>query len=135
MHPFGDFFWLLPIGGMALGAFAIWNEYDRQRKALDVLKVYAEKGQEPPESVLAVLNRASAPGGAPPAQQRGPWASVAFFAVLTLGFGAVALWFAQGDPQKAWVFIVGFAITAFAMAANAAAHLVQALGRSRANGG
>ena len=58
---FRHFFWLIfPILGMGMGAFAIWNEFSRQKKALEVLKVYAEKGQEPPESVMQILGRARA---------------------------------------------------------------------------
>ena len=55
---FRQFFWIIfPVFGMCMGAFAIWNEFSRQKKALEVLKIYAEKGTEPPESVRAIERR------------------------------------------------------------------------------
>ena len=119
---FREFFWIIfPVLGMGVGAFAIWNEFSRQKKALEVLKVYAEKGQEPPESVLALLNRSSSPGGG---RSRNPWAQVAYFGVMAAGFGALTFWFAQ---SSGWPFVLGFGIASFALAALAASAAVQAL--------
>ena len=126
---FREFFWIIfPVLGMGIGAFAIWNEFSRQKKALEVLKVYAEKGQEPPESVLALLNRSSSPGGG--ARARNPWAQVVYFGVMAAGFGAVTFWFAQGPG---WPFVLGFGIASFALAALAASTAVQALTTPRKN--
>ena len=87
---FREFFWLIfPVLGMGIAFMAVAGEFGRQKRALDVLRTYAEKGVEPPPSVLAVLSRASSD------KKRNPLANFAFFSNLALGFGAVALWFNQ----------------------------------------
>jgi predicted lysophospholipase L1 biosynthesis ABC-type transport system permease subunit len=126
---FREFFWLIfPILGMGIAFLAVAGEFGRQRKALDVLRVYAEKGVEPPASVLAVLSRASSE------KKKNPMAGFVFFLVLALGFGAVAWW--MGHNVGGWPFLLGFGIAAFVMVAIAASNLVSALSQnSSANGG
>jgi hypothetical protein len=127
---FREFFWLIfPILGMGIAFLAVAGEFGRQRKALDVLRVYAEKGVEPPASVLAVLSRASSD------KKKNPMAGFAFFTVMALGFAGVAVLcaYVMGD---AWPFILGFGIAAFVMVAIAVSNLVSALSsNSSANGG
>ena len=64
MHNFwSDHWWLLiplgaftiPLAGMALGAFAIWQDHRSRDKVLDALRVYAEQGREPPPELLRAL--------------------------------------------------------------------------------
>jgi hypothetical protein len=129
MHPH-DIWIIIPVMGMALGAFAIWAEFSRQRKALDVLRVYAEKGEEPPPTVVAVLTRASASDSRP----QPPWPRFAFYTVMAVGFGLASAWFSQGDSRQVWVFVAGLGITSFIMAAYAASSLVTALTQPRADG-
>ncbi len=126
---FREFFWLIfPIMGMGIAFLAVAGEFGRQKRALEVLRVYAEKGTEPPASVLAVLSRASSE------QKKNPMAGFALFAVLAIGFGAVVFWFAY--MGFAWPFELGFGIASFVMVAIAAANLVSALSKnSSANGG
>jgi hypothetical protein len=126
---FREFFWLIfPILGMGIAFMAVAGEFGRQKRALEVLRVYAEKGTEPPASVLAVLSRASSE------QKKDPMAGFALFAVLTVGFAAVTLRFAY--MGFGWPFELGFGIAAFVMAAIAASRLVSALSNnSSANGG
>ena len=112
MNPYEHPYWIiLPVLGMGLGAFAIWSEFRRQEKALEVLRVYAEKGEEPPQAVIAILNRASAPDS----PSSPPWASFGFYTVMALGFGLTAVWVSQGGART-WVFTLGFGVTAFVMA-------------------
>lgn len=126
----GDFWVILPALGIALGGYAIWSEYSRQKKALDVLRIHAERGVEPSEAVLDLLSRASgAPGGA----RGNPWSDFVFYMVMSAGFAAVTWWFLQGDPQKVWVFVVAFGITTFSMAALALSALVAGLMAPRKN--
>ena len=126
---FREFFWLIfPILGMGIAFMAVAGEFGRQKRALEVLRVYAEKGTEPPASVLAVLSRASSE------KKRNPMAGFALFAVLAIGFGGVTLWFAY--MGFGWPFELGFGIASFVMVAIAAANLVSALSKnSSANGG
>jgi hypothetical protein len=119
---FRQFFWIIfPIFGMAFAAFAVWNEFSRQKKALEVLKVYAERGTEPPDSVVAVLTRAST-GQAP---KPNPLAQAAFLGVMAVGFAGLTIWCAF-YPER-WVFTAGFAMCGFALAGLAASALVQGL--------
>jgi hypothetical protein len=122
---FRQFFWLIfPVLGMGMGAFAIWNEFSRQKKALEVLKVYAEKGQDPPESVMQVLNKASTPRSGRRSRSRS-MGGAAFFGVLSLGFAGMAIWtHANGGGFQ---FVVGWTIASIALGALFASNLVQAL--------
>ena len=126
---FREFFWLIfPILGMGIAFLAVAGEFGRQKKALEVLRTYAEKGVEPPPSVLAVLSRASSE------KKKNPMASFVFFLVLALGFGVVAWWLGHGN--EGWPFLLGFGIASFVMVAIAASNLVSALSKnSSTNGG
>lgn len=127
---FRQFFWMIfPIFGMGFAAFAVWNEFSRQKKALEVLKVYAEKGTEPPESVVAVLTRAST--GRRGGSNSNPFAQAAYFGVMAVGFAGLTTWFAF--HPNLWIFTTGFAICGFALAALAASSLVQGLTTRRSD--
>jgi hypothetical protein len=123
---FREFFWLIfPILGMGIAFLAVAGEFGRQKRALEVLRTYAEKGVEPPASVLAVLSRASSD------KPKNPKASFAFFTIMALGFIFVAGWF--NGTVGAWPFVLGFAIASFVMAALAISNLVQALSKNSAH--
>ncbi len=93
-----------------------------------MLKVYAEKGQEPPESVLQVLNRASI------RQRRrgGGWPGAAFCGVLAVGFAGMAIWTYVNDGP--WSFETGWTIAAIALGAVCASNVVAALTTPRDDG-
>ena len=55
------------------GVYRTWVEYRSRTKALDVLRVYAEKGQEPPASVMAALTVAAVPKEQPAHAPPGMW--------------------------------------------------------------
>ncbi len=64
MHNFwSDHWWLLiplgaftiPLAGIALGAFAIWQDHRVKNRALEALKIYAQQGKEPPAELLRAL--------------------------------------------------------------------------------
>ena len=132
-HTFADifrqFFWLIfPVFGMCIGAFSIWNEFSRQKKALEVLKVYAEKGQEPPESVMQILGQASTRH---PRRRGASLSAATFFGVLGAGFAALAIWtYANAGPYP---FTMGWTIAAIALGALCASNLVGALTAQRQN--
>jgi|GEM_PF-1651328 len=129
-----EFFWIIfPVLGMGIGALAVWNEFSRQKKALEVLKVYAEKGVEPPASVLAVLNRAAMAGGRMQ-RDRNAWGSTVFCGVMAAGFAGLAVWSAQGDLRQTGAFVLGFTIIAFSLVAVGLGTLVTALTSKRQDG-
>lgn len=95
---FRSYWWLLfPLGWMGFGAFTSFLNYRRQQQTLDLLKTYAEKGQEPPAALLQVLEKPIDSetefwgSGAKSGQgDRGMWFSVILFGVMAAGFGYIA---------------------------------------------
>ncbi|WP_292053006.1 MULTISPECIES: hypothetical protein [unclassified Brevundimonas] len=126
---------LIPIFGLFYAAFTSFLKYRQHRSMLDVLKVYAEKGEAPPQEVLAALTKGfslAEPGVNAPARWdegaprrpsvQGPmhyWSLVGLFSVFAAGF-AYASWSsgAAGYP---------FAIVAFTMGAVAVWALIMAV--------
>jgi hypothetical protein len=98
-----------------------WLEFRKRTKALDVLRVYAERGEEPPASVVQALALVS--GYPPPAPRpklptrANHMAHLAGSIVALLGFAGIAWWRmpAEGEPGAFVIFAVMAAIF-FAMA-------------------
>lgn len=121
---------IIPLAGMGIGALAVWTEHQRKQKALEVLRTYAEKGDEPPKVVLDAIAGASDTKRRDPAEYTpaGAWSRFAFFLIMALGFGGACLWTHSWPvPSSSWTFTMGFGITAFVMAALAASMLARAL--------
>lgn len=122
-----QFWWLLfPIGFMLAGAFNSLLGYRRQRDALNLLKTYAERGQEPPEALLKVLQRpldedgwdGKSPGNRQPTNY---WSLFGLFTALSAGFfGASYLTNMDGDSGA-------FTVVSFVMGAVAIWALISAL--------
>jgi hypothetical protein len=72
MYFFYSYWWLLfPIGAFVFGAWDRWLAYKRSRDHLDLLRSYAEKGQQPPPELVRGMDGmggmpGEAPGGYPP---------------------------------------------------------------------
>jgi hypothetical protein len=94
---FRSYWWLLfPMAWFVFGGFSSWLNYRKQRETLKLLKTYADKGQEPPEALLRVLdqsvdsdNQAWA-GASGPGRPANYWSLFGLFAVLAGGFGIAA---------------------------------------------
>ena len=129
-------FWVLvfsvPLFGIVYAGFTSFLKYRQHRAMLDVLKVYAERGETPPQEVLTALTNGfslaeagvNAPntvsGGSPKVQ--GPvhyWSLVALFAVFAVGFGYAA--------SISGVAATGYMIVSFTMGAVMVWALVMAL--------
>ena len=120
---------IIPIG-------ITWLQSRTKMRAIEVLKTYAEKGQEPPASVLDAVNRMNSPfpQGAQPApkpmreQSRGEHLMhVAGSVGLALGAGAVIWWRAPLEHEHpGWLLITAVFVAIFFTAA-AAARLVGAI--------
>jgi uncharacterized membrane protein HdeD (DUF308 family) len=106
------------------GVYRTWVEYRSRSQALDVLRVYAEKGQEPPASVTSAIgavasagtpfvNAAPAPAGAfaRPTREH-HLAHVAGSVVCGLGAAGIAWWRMpdNGEPGALVIWAVIFAI-------------------------
>jgi Flp pilus assembly protein TadB len=92
-----EFWWILfPLSAFAFVGWSQWLNYRRQKALLDVVKTYAEKGQDAPQAIMDALARASA--NDVPARQsvrQGTaghyWSLVGLFTALCVGF-TVASW-------------------------------------------
>jgi len=135
----GWIFWVLvfsvPLFGIVYAGFTSFLKYRQHRAMLDVLKVYAERGEAPPQEVLDALTNGfslaeegvNAPTrfGTGASKAQGPmhyWSLVGLFSVFTAGF-AFAAWGSGslGNP---------FTIVAFTMGAVAVWAMVMAIGLS-----
>lgn len=124
---------LIPIFGIAYAAFTSWLKYRQHRVMLEVLKVYAERGDAPPEEVLTALSKGfslSEPGVNAPAysvsagEAYGParyWSLVGLFGVLAAGFGFAYAFGGMGSGSSA------FGIVALCMGAVAVWSLIMAI--------
>jgi hypothetical protein len=106
------------------GVYRTWVEYRSRSQALDVLRVYAEKGQEPPASVTSAIgavasagtpfiNAAPAPAGAfSKTTRENHLAHVAGSVVCGLGAAGIAWWRMpeNGEPGPLVIWAVVFAI-------------------------
>lgn len=119
---FYQFWWLIfPIGFGIMGAYNSYLGYRRQRDALNLIKTYAEKGQEPPEALLKVLQRPLEDNGwdGAPATSRRPtnyWSLFGLFTALSAGFLGSRFVIGDLDPGAVTAFsIVGFVMGAVAI--------------------
>jgi hypothetical protein len=122
--------------GTIIPVSVTWLQQRTKIKAIDVLKMYAEKGHEPPASVLEAINRINWPfpqNAAPPPkpmreQSRGEHLSHVAGSVCLAGGSAVVIWWLASSPQPKleWLLITAIFTTIFFTAAGAA-RLVAAL--------
>jgi hypothetical protein len=117
--------------GIIIALGVTWMQQRSKNRAIDLLRVYAEKGQEPPAGVLDAVHRVNWPPGvaAPPPPRpatRGEHLShVAGSVVLSAGAAGIAWWRAQIGDMGAWMIVA--VIAAIFFAGSAAARLVAAL--------
>ena len=87
-----EFWWVLfPMSAFGFVGWTQWLNYRRQKGVLDVIRAYAEKGQEPPREIMDALAAAStgAPSGRQSVKQGTAahyWSLVGLFGFLCAGF-------------------------------------------------
>jgi len=129
---FQGYWWLLfPLCWFIFGGFNAVMNYYRQKNVLKIIKTYADRGEQPPESLLKIVEQPIddrheyQPGTK---MEDGNWFSVVLFGIMAVGFGyaSYADMYGAGDA---------FLIVAFVMGALCAASLVSGLlGRRRRRG-
>lgn len=133
---FRSYWWLIfPIGWFIAAGFSSLLNYRRQRDMLDLLRRYADKGQEPPAELLQSLNRVDDMeernwGASPGADRHRSWpwpANVALFTILAAGFGYATYTDLYGAGEA-------FTIVTFVMVAMAVAFLIGGLFSGRPKG-
>ena len=112
---FRDFWWLIfPIWGLGMGMWHSLMGYRRQKAVLDLVRTYADKGEQPPEALLAALGRDEEHGRDLRRSPANYWSLFGLFLVLALGFGAAA--YAYDFEGLGWPFgIVGLVMGAVAV--------------------
>ncbi|MFA4892393.1 hypothetical protein [Brevundimonas sp.] len=125
---FRSYWWLLfPLAWFVFGGFTSLLNYRRQRDALKLIQTYAEKGQEPPAALLALLDKPidgsgvwESPNDRYGRPGDGAWFSVVLFGIMAAGFA-----------YASWTDIYGageaFMIVSFVLGALCLASLVSAL--------
>src|SRR5262245_7796608 len=99
----GDQFAAIVLGlvfsaGAVITIAILWLVFRARMKALDVLRAYAERGEEPPASVIEALatvsgrTRAGAEATAPPQTRGGHLAHAATNAIFAAGLAGLAWW-------------------------------------------
>lgn len=131
---FRDFWWLMfPLVWLLIGGVTPFLNYRRQKQTMKLIQSYADRGQDPPEALLKLLDRpldeeGAAMWGAASGRGTGSgsswWFTVVLFAIMSAGF-AYAAWSDMYGAGEA------FLIVSFVMGAVAAASLVSALASRR----
>ena len=120
---FRSYWWLLfPLAWFVFGGFSSFLNYRRQRDALKLIQTYAEKGQEPPAALLALIEKPidgsgmwdSSSDNSGGRSGDGAWFSVVLFGVMAVGF-AYASWSDIYGAGEA-VLIVSFVLGALCLA-------------------
>jgi len=123
---FRDYWWLIfVIPWIIGGAFSSAMGYRRDRDKIDLIRTYAEKGQEPPEALLKSLDSEEDRYYSRRRRHRGwrhegSWFSVVFFGIMAGGFGYASYRDIYGAGE-------GFMIVTVVLGALAVASLVSIL--------
>lgn len=121
--------------GTIIPVTIVWVQNRTKMKAMELLKAYAEKGQEPPASVLDTVNRINwpfPPGSGPPTAQRPTRADhlahLAGSVVCAIG-SACVVWWRAPEQQAGHVgpLMLTAVVATIFFAGSAAARLVGAL--------
>jgi hypothetical protein len=99
-----------------------WLDYRKHTKVLDVLRIYAQRGEEPPAAVIQALTAVSGKPATPSAPTPRSWhlAHVAANAVFTLGLGGFAWWRYVETGEAGRLMIVSIFAALFFVASMAA---------------
>jgi hypothetical protein len=121
VHLFTSYWWLIfPIGWMVAGVFGSLFHYRHKSDMLNLIKTYAEKGQEPPAALLDALKSDESRayddryyGRRWRRRRHGWWWQVVVFASLSAGFG----YFGQygGGPAYFSALALAFGVAATAL--------------------
>ncbi|MNE22438.1 hypothetical protein D3C87_261090 [compost metagenome] len=121
---FRDFWWLVfPLAWIVGGGVSSFFRYRRQKGVLDLMRTYAERGQEPPEALLKMVGEAENDvdlwdtTGRSSSCRRRPadyWSLFGLFFALAVGFAATG-YFTGIDGGSGAFMVVGVTMGAVAI--------------------
>jgi hypothetical protein len=117
--------------GIAIPVSIAWLEHRTRTKGLETLRIYAERGVEPPASVIEAVTTVTNVYGRPqhlprPPQTRGNHlAHAAAGTVITVGLVGLVWWRVSAYNEKGVGIIIGILVALF-FAGSVAARLVYA---------
>ena len=122
---FRDFWWLVfPLAWIVGKAVTSFLTYQRQKHALDLIRTYAEKGQEPPNALIDLIQKpidgdeglfeASVSGEYASRTPTNYWSLFGLFLVMSVGFAGAGQ-FTNLDGGSGAFFIVAFTMGAVAV--------------------
>jgi hypothetical protein len=119
--------WLVFGTGIAVPVSIAWLENRTRRKGLDTLKIYAERGEEPPASVIEAVTKVSYPYARPatPQTRGNHLAHAAASTVIAFGLAGLVWWRVSAYHESGTGIVVGILVALF-FAGGAAARLVYA---------
>ena len=119
---------VLLMAGILLIAFLQHRMVEKKgERATEVLKIYAERGEEPPQSVIDALV-GSATAWTPKPDTRGRhFSEFASCCVFAIGAGAIAWWQAPAPGHPPGALMILAIVVALIFAAGAVSHMVTAL--------
>ena len=125
---FFSFWWLIfPLMGFVFGGLGMYFNHRQQQRAMDLLKIYAEQGKDPPPEVMSAVNGGPGPWGGPyggrwsggwgwrGAYYGGPfwaWRRVFVFAALAIGFGSASQYADMGHGASHAFLLVAIIMAA-----------------------
>lgn len=118
--------------GVAIPVSIAWLEHRTRTRGLETLRIYAERGEEPPASVIEAVTTVTNVYGRPPQtrpatpQTRGNHlAHAAASTVIAAGLAGLVWWRVSAYDEKGPGIVVGILVALF-FAGSAAARLVYA---------
>jgi hypothetical protein len=110
--------------------WGIWSAHRLQSRALALLRTYAERGEEPPPSVLEAVARRPAhvqPGQRAPKHSRAAHLEQFIYSATMAGVAAAIAWWRQADGSGPQWFVYAAGIFAIVLGVTAFAHLLAAI--------
>jgi hypothetical protein len=109
---FRQFWWLIfPLWWMVLRLVRTFRQQSSQDRALEVLRIYASRGAEPPPEVLKAVTEASTMDPMAPHYRQSPstlsgaWWTFFVFAALAGGFGYGSYMFGDNDAHTPFMIV------------------------------
>jgi hypothetical protein len=117
-------------GGISIPILIAWFEHRTRRRGLDVLRLYAERSEEPPASVIDAVTRVTNVYGQSPRPRAAPTrgnhlAHAAASTVLAAGLAGLVWWRVSAYGEKGAGIVIAI-LAALFFAGSAAARLVYA---------